>query len=69
MDTQTIDRDVKELRRTVYGNGTPGLKTRMDCVETRMDTGVKILWSLLILAVPSSISVVGIAAAILMNFS
>jgi len=56
-----LQRDVSEVRRTLYGNGQPGLKTRVERIETQIGTAVKILWSLLILAVPSSISLIGIA--------
>ncbi|WP_309381984.1 hypothetical protein [Cerasicoccus frondis] len=58
-DLEIIKRDVSELRHTVYGNGSPGIKTRVERIETRLDTGIKILWGLLILAVPSALTIVG----------
>jgi len=58
-----LERDVKELRHTVYGNGQPGIKTRVERIETQMQTGVKILWGLLALAIPSTLSVISIAIA------
>lgn len=54
-----IQRDVKDLRHTVYGNGTPGVKTRVERIETRIDTGIRILWGLLVLAVPSALTIIG----------
>jgi len=60
-----LQRDVNELRHTVYGNGSPGIKTRVERIETRLDTGVKILWGLLILAVPSSLTIIGLGLSIL----
>jgi len=57
--------DISELKHAVFGNGQPGLKTRVERMETKLETGVAILWSLFVLAVPSTISVVSIAIAFL----
>ena len=66
-----LERDVDELRRTVYGNGgeNPGIRTRVERIEIKMETGVKILWGLLILAVPSAISLITTAALLISHYS
>jgi len=61
MNESFLERDLQQLNHAVFGNGQPGLKTRVERIETKMETGVKILWSLLVLAVPSAISLIAIA--------
>jgi len=58
-----MERDVEDLRKTIYGNGTPGIKTRVERIEVKMETGIKILWGLFVLAVPSALSLISIAVA------
>ncbi len=36
MDKESLERDVKELRHTVYGNGKPGLKYEMVKIKTTL---------------------------------
>ena len=38
----TLERDISELRHTVYGNGQPCIKTRVERIEVQIDTGVKL---------------------------
>jgi hypothetical protein len=66
-DISRLDRDVSELRQTVFGNGqnNPGIRSRVERIETKMETGVKILWGLLILAIPSAISLVAIGVSLM----
>lgn len=66
-----IERDVAELRQTVYGNGggNPGIRSRVEKIEIKMDTGVRILWGLLVLAVPSAISLITTAVMLLAHYT
>ena len=66
-----LERDVNELRQTVYGNGgeSPGIRSRVERIETKMETGVKILWGLLILAVPSAISLITTAVMLISHYT
>jgi hypothetical protein len=49
---------LRELKHAVFGNGRPGLTSRVDRMETKIDTAVKLLWGLMLLAVPSFVSMV-----------
>lgn len=49
---------IRNLEHTVYGNGRPGLTTRVTIMETRIDTSVSLLKTLVVLAVPSAIALV-----------
>lgn len=56
--------DVKNLQHTIYGNGTPGLKTDVDRLKQRglrMDQA----WGLWIAAIGAIISALGVLASFL----
>ena len=67
---ERIERDVCELRHCMFGgsDGNPGVRSKVDRIEVKMETGVKILWGLLALAVPSAISMVTTAATLIAYF-
>lgn len=67
---ERLERDVCELRHTIYGNGggNVGIRTKVERIEVKMETGVKILWGLLALAIPSAISLVTTAATLIAYF-
>lgn len=63
---EALERDINDLRHTVYGgHGQSGIKSRVERIEVQIDTAVKILWSLLVLAVPSAVTVVGVGLTII----
>ena len=51
---------IKQLEHSVYGNGRRGLKERVIIIETRLDTGIKLLWGILLLMVPTTVSVAAV---------
>ena len=44
--------EIKSLKHTVYGNGRPGLTDRVTVIETKLSTGTRLLWALLLLSLP-----------------
>ncbi len=44
--------DIHSLKHTVYGNGRPGLTERVTVIETKLATGTKLLWAVLVLSIP-----------------
>jgi len=60
-----VAESIKKLEHAVFGNGQPGLKTRMERTETKIDTAVRLLWGLMTLAIPSAIAVVTAALTLL----
>jgi len=60
-----VAQKISSLEHAVFGNGRPGLLSRTDRMEAKIDTAVKLLWGMMILAVPSAVSVLSIAVYIL----
>lgn len=46
------------LKNAVFGNGRKGLTDRVTVIETKIDTGSKLLWGILLLSIPNVISVI-----------
>lgn len=62
-----VSEAIKKLEHAVFGNGQPGLKTRTERVETKIDTAVRLLWALISLAIPSAIAIVTSAMTFLIS--
>ena len=68
-EADILKRDVQELSQTIYGTGAndPGIRSKVERIETRMETGIRILWGLLILAVPSAVSLITTAIMLILQ--
>ena len=48
--------DIKKIQETLYGNGREGLNTRMTVVEGKLDSILKVVWTVLGLVIALGIT-------------
>lgn len=59
--------EIRDLKHAVFGNGSPGLKTRVTVMETQFKSSITLLKWLVSLAVPSAVSLVICAASLIVK--